>query len=104
MRIGIPKEPRQGQKLVAASPNGVEKMIKLGYEVCVESDAGALADYYDDQYEAAGATVVSKQEAWGADIVVCLDTPPDAELALMKEGSTLIARMNPCRLNPLWFQ
>ena len=95
MRIGIPKEPRQGQKLVAASPNGVEKMIKLGYEVCVESDAGALADYYDDQYEAAGATVVSKEEAWGADIVVCLDTPPDAELALMKEGSTLIARMNP---------
>jgi len=95
MRIGIPKEPRQGQKLVAASPNGVEKMIKLGYEVCVESDAGALADYYDDQYEAAGATVVSKEEAWGADIVVCLVTPPDAELALMKEGSTLIARMNP---------
>ena len=95
MKIGIPKEPRVGQKLVAASPNGVGKMIKLGYEVVVESGAGASADYYDDQYEAAGATVVSKEEAWGADIVACLDTPPDAELGLMRQGSTLIARMNP---------
>lgn len=95
MRIGIPKDPHAGQKLVAASPDGVKKIIKLGYEVCVESDAGAQADYYDDQYEAAGATIVSKDEAWGADIVVCLDTPPDEELALMRDGSTLIARLNP---------
>ena len=95
MRIGIPKDPHAGQKLGAASPDGVKKIIKLGYEVCVESDAGAQADYYDDQYEAAGATIVSKDEAWGADIVVCLDTPPDEELALMRDGSTLIARLNP---------
>lgn len=38
---------------------------------------------------------MSREEAWGADIVVCLDTPPDAELALIKRGATLIARMNP---------
>ena len=95
MRIGIPKEPFAGQSLVAGTPDTVKKLIKLGYEVCVEAGAGAKASYFDDQYEAAGAAIVSKEEAWGADIVTCLDTPTDAELALLREGATLIARMNP---------
>ena len=95
MLIGIPKEPREGQALVAGSPDTVKKLIKLGYEVCVEAGAGAGAAYPDDQYEAAGASIVSKEEAWGADMVTCLDTPPDAELALMKDGATLIGRLSP---------
>lgn len=95
MRVGIPKDPRAGQALVASSPDTAKKMIKLGYDVCVEAGAGAGASYPDEQYEAAGAAIVSKEEAWGADIVVCLDTPPEAEMALIKEGATLIARMNP---------
>ena len=95
MRIGIPKEPYEGQTLVAASPDTTAKLIKLGYDVCVESGAGVRADYFDDQYEAAGATIVSKEEAWGSDIVTCLDTPTDAELSLVKKGAVLIARMSP---------
>ena len=95
MRIGIPKEPYAGQTLVSASPDTVGKLIKLGYEVVVESGAGEAASYYDDQYESAGARIVGKDEAWGADIVTCLDTPTDAELALVKPGATLLARMNP---------
>ena len=95
MRIGIPKEPFAGQSLVAGTPDTGKKLIKLGYEVCVEAGAGAKASYFDDQYEAAGAAIVSKEEAWGADIVTCLDTPTDVELALLREGATLIARMNP---------
>ncbi|MBR0404771.1 MAG: Re/Si-specific NAD(P)(+) transhydrogenase subunit alpha [Eggerthellaceae bacterium] len=95
MRIGIPKEPYEAQTLVSASPDTVGKLIKLGYDVCVESGAGVRASYFDDAYEAAGATIVSKEEAWGSDIVTCLDTPTDAELSLVKPGATLIARMNP---------
>jgi NAD(P) transhydrogenase subunit alpha len=95
MRIGIPKEPYEAQTLVSASPDTVGKLIKLGYDVCVESGAGVRASYYDDAYEAAGATIVSKEEAWGSDIVTCLDTPTDAELSLVKPGATLIARMSP---------
>ena len=94
MRIGIPKEPA-GQTLVSASPDTVGKLIKLGYDVCVEAGAGAAADYFDDQYQEAGAEIVGKEEAWGADIVTCLDTPPEDELKLIKKGATLIARMNP---------
>ncbi|MBR2835241.1 MAG: Re/Si-specific NAD(P)(+) transhydrogenase subunit alpha [Coriobacteriales bacterium] len=95
MRIGIPKEPYSSQTLVAGTPDTVTKLIKLGYEVCVEAGAGTKANYFDDQYEAAGAQIVGKEEAWGADIVTCLDTPTEAELALIKPGATLLARMNP---------
>ena len=94
MIIGIPKEA-EAQALVSAAPDGVAKLIKLGYGVCVESGAGARASYYDDQYESAGARIVSAEEVWGSDIVQCLDLPGDDKLALMKRGSVLIARMNP---------
>ena len=95
MRIGIPKEPYAGQTLVAGSPDTVTKLIKLGYDVCVEHGAGVKASYFDDQYAQAGAEMVGKEEAWGADIVVCLDTPTDEELGLVKKGAVLISRMNP---------
>lgn len=95
MLIGIPREPNPEQTLVAGTPDSVKKLIKLGYDVVVESGAGEKASYFDDAYEEAGAKIVGREEAWGADIVVCLDTPPDAELALIKRGATLIARMNP---------
>lgn len=95
MLISVPKEPSASQSLVAASPDTVTKLVKLGYEVCVESGAGVKAAYYDEQYKEAGAAIVSKEEAWSGDIVVCLDTPPQAEFDLLKEGSTLICRMNP---------
>ena len=99
MLIGIPKEPDEAQTLVAGSPDTVRKLIGLGYEVCVERGAGVKARYFDDQYEKAGARIVDDAEAWGADIVVCLDTPPEEQLKLVKKGATLIARMNP-RGNP----
>ena len=95
MRIGIPKEPYPDQPLVAGSPDTVKKLIKLGYDVCVEHAAGVGASYFDDQYAEAGAEMVDKARAWGADIVFCMDTPTDGELALMRKGAVLVARMNP---------
>ena len=95
MLIGIPKEPYTEQTLVSATPDTVQKLIKLGYEVCVETGAGVKASYYDDQYEAAGAKTVKKEEVWGADLITCLDTPTQEELSLIKPGAVLFARMNP---------
>lgn len=95
MRIGIPKETREGQTLVAATPHTVKALIKLGYEVSIEREAGALANYYDDQYETAGATLVSTEEAWGCDMVTCLDAPSIEQLKLMRSGATLLARLDP---------
>ncbi len=95
MRIGIPKEPDPKQTLVSVVPSVAAKMMKLGYDVCVERGAGITADCTDEQYEAAGVELVSKEEAWGSDIVTFLDTPGEEELALVKKGAVLIGRMNP---------
>ena len=96
MLIGIPKEA-EGQALVSAAPDGAGRLVKLGYDVCIESGAGALASYNDYAYDndEVGARVVDRETAWGADIVLHLDMPSDEELDLMKEGAVLICRMNP---------
>lgn len=95
MLLGVPKEPRAGETLVAATPDTVGKLIKLGYTVMVERGAGESAAYPDEYYRIAGAEIVDRDEAWGADIVTCLETPPEEELRLMRMGATLISRLNP---------
>ena len=55
MQIGVPREILAGETRVAASPKSVEQLLKLGFEVCVESQAGALASFEDAAYEQAAA-------------------------------------------------
>lgn len=95
MRIGVPRETRAGERLVAASPASVEKLIKLGYEVAVEAGAGTQASFLDEQYEAAGAVLVDAADAWGADVVTCVNAPKPAQIKLLREGATLVATMAP---------
>ncbi len=99
MTIGVPKEPFEYQMRVSVAPQNVERLLKLGYEVLVEHDAGIKADLYDQQYETQGARIVDAPEAWGADVVVCMNTPPAEQLAHIKRGALLITRVNP-RANP----
>ena len=98
MHIGVPRE-REGQPLVAATPDTVAKLIKLGYEVSVEAGAGNASRYLNSQYQAAGAQVVDAPTAWGADLVLTLDPPSLEDLELMRPGATLISRLAPAR-NP----
>lgn len=95
MLIGIPKETRAGQTLVAATPHTVKKLIKLGYKVAVETGAGELASYFDERYEEAGARIVDAAQAWACDLVVCLDAPSFDQVKLMKRGATLLSRLDP---------
>ncbi|WP_295627610.1 Re/Si-specific NAD(P)(+) transhydrogenase subunit alpha [uncultured Corynebacterium sp.] len=96
MRIGIPTEPDPRQPLVAATPDTVAKLIKLGYDVDVQAGAGAHAAYPDDLYEAAGARLVG-EDVWNSDIVTTLDAPPRERRDQMKPGAMLVARMAPGR-------
>lgn len=98
MRIGVPLQGPE-QPLVAATPDTTEKLEKLGYKVLVQEGAGARSNYPDPQYVEAGADLVDADQAWGADIVLCLDAPTSDQLAKMKPGSTLVARLAPAR-NP----
>ena len=96
MRIGIPIEPDPRQPLVAATPDTVGKLIKLGYDVDVQSGAGARAAYPDELYLAAGARIVG-EDVWGADVVTTLDAPPREFRGRMREGAMMVARMAPGR-------
>lgn len=95
MLIGIPKEAQADQTRVGATPDTAKKLMKLGYDVCIESGAGVKASYFDEYYKEAGVSIVGAQEAWGADIVVCLDPPQSWQLDLMRSDAVLISRLNP---------
>ena len=56
--IGVPKEIAAGEKRVATVPDVVEKLIKLGFKVAVQSGAGDAANFSDDVYRAAGAEII----------------------------------------------
>jgi NAD(P) transhydrogenase subunit alpha len=92
-RIGVPREVFPGEKRVATVPEAVEKLIKLGFVVSVESGAGDLANCNDDSYRAAGAQIVDGAAAlWaGSDIVFKVRGPSTDEVALMRAGTTLIS-------------
>ncbi|MGN6107404.1 MAG: Re/Si-specific NAD(P)(+) transhydrogenase subunit alpha, partial [Kofleriaceae bacterium] len=100
MKLGIVKEMRPEERRVAASPQGVAKWVKAGWDVQVERGAGDLASYPDSQYAAAGATIVDTVTAWRSDVVLKLRPPivhPDGttEADQMREGATLISYIFP---------
>ena len=61
MRVFLPQEKRPGEHRVACLPDVAAKIIKLGYEVVVESGAGVSAFASDDDYTEAGATIVAAE-------------------------------------------
>lgn len=95
MKIGIPRESRPGERLVAASPATVAQLLKLGYDVVVETGAGAEASYPDDAYAAAGASVVDAKEVWASDVVTAVNTPSDKQLKALHKGAVLVAMLGP---------
>lgn len=100
-RIGVPRETFPGEKRVASVPDAAAKLIKLGFQVVVESGAGALANFSDDDYRAAGASIAgSAAELFdGSDIVFKVRGPTSDEVALMHAGQTLIGFIWPAQ-NP----
>ena len=93
-RIGIVAEaPRE--KRVAATPTTVPKLIALGYDVVVEAGAGAESSFPDAAYAASGAAIVPTAEAWASEIVLKVDAPTPDEIALLRDGATLIALLSP---------
>ncbi len=99
--IGVPKENATGEKRVATVPEVVEKLIKLGFKVAVQSGAGDAANFSDDVYRAAGAEIVADAAAlWAnSDIVFKVRGPSTEEVGLLRNGGTLISFIWPAQ-NP----
>lgn len=99
MIIGIPLESEPGETRVAATPQTVAQIIKLGYAVVVESGAGTASSFADNAYVEAGAQIGSFEQTWAADVVLKLNAPTDTEIAALRDGATLVALISP-GLNP----
>ena len=98
MKFGILAETRTHEKRVAASPETIKKLTAAGHHsVLVQTGAGVDASIPDDQYVAAGATIVANAgEVYAqADIVLKVRGPDASELAQLKSGQTLIGLLNP---------
>jgi NAD(P) transhydrogenase subunit alpha len=100
MRIGVVTETADGETRVAATPATVAQLKQLGYEVGVQRGAGTGAAYPDADYTAAGADLLDRRTAWGADVVLAVNAPSDEELALLLDGAVLISWLSP-GLNPV---
>ena len=94
LTIGIPRELFAGEKRVASVPDVVEKLIKLGFAVRVETGAGAAANFSDEVYQSAGATIAgSAAELWaGSDLVFKVRAPTAEEIA---QTSRTCPRLSP---------
>src|SRR5215218_1113248 len=95
MIIGIPRESLPGETRVAATPQTVGQLIKLGYEVVVESGAGAASTFTDEAYTEAGAGIGPAEKVWTADVVLKVNAPDNAEIAALRDGATLISLISP---------
>ena len=99
MKIAVPKERRDHELRVAASPDSIKKFIGLGFDVVVESGAGEGSNFSDERFREAGAAIAgSAAEALGdADIVLKIRAPQtdgDNEIANMKKGAILMAHLS----------
>ncbi len=94
--IGVVKESAAGETRVAATPTTVARLVKLGYDVVVDPEAGAASSFPDQAYSDAGAAI---GHAVGADIVIAVNALSDAQLDALRPGTTVIGLLAPA-LNP----
>lgn len=96
MRIGVPKELKPLEGRVGLVPAACSELAAAGYEVLVESGAGALSGYRDSDYTTAGASLVDSAAALygGADLIVKVKEPVAGDLQYLKESHVLFSYLH----------
>lgn len=99
MRVAVPKETAAAERRVALVPDVVARLTKAGIVVAVEAGAGTAAGYEDAAFASAGAELAPTAAAAcaGADVVCKVQRPSLAEVALLPEGSALVAMLQPAQ-------
>ena len=103
MRIGIPKEVKNHEYRVAITPIGVHELVKHGHEVVIEKDAGIGSQIPDEEYVAAGATIIdSADDVWGqAEMVLKVKEPIAEEYHRLRDDLTLFTYLHLAADKPL---
>jgi NAD(P) transhydrogenase subunit alpha len=100
MRIGVPREIHGGEQRVATTPDVATQLIKLGYDVAVELQVGAAANYSDNSYKAAGCEITTADNIWSkSQIILKVRAPENGEAEKLSAGQTLISFLWPAQ-NP----
>jgi alanine dehydrogenase len=95
MRIGVPRETKQGEHRVGMVPDGARVLREDGHEVLVERGAGLGSGFSDQDFELAGARLVGVDEVWSApQLVVKVKEPSPAELARLRPGQTIFTYLH----------
>ncbi len=103
MKVGIPREVKNHEYRVAITPAGVHELVRNGHEVLIEHDAGVGSSITNDEYVAAGATILpTADDVWGTgDLILKVKEPVAEEYHRMRSGQTLftylhLAASKPC--------
>ena len=101
MKIGVPKEIHVDERRVATTPVVAAELIKLGFSVVVEKDAGIAASFSNESYEEAGCEIVaSSEDLWlQSDLILKVRAPEGDEVGRLRAGQTLISFIWPAQ-NP----
>lgn len=110
--IGIPKEIADSERRVAATPDTVKTLQKLGFEVLIETAAGSAASFSDEAYQQAGCRIIADAKTlWDAADIILKVRPPafnealgQHEADLMREGGTLVSFIYPAQNGDLMQQ
>ena len=95
MKIGIPKEIKNMEFRIGATPVMVLGFVESGHEVVVETHAGEKIGFTDEMYIKAGAKIVyTPKDAWDADMVIKVKEPQEQEFDLMHEGQILFCYLH----------
>jgi NAD(P) transhydrogenase subunit alpha len=106
MKIGIPTEIYPDENRVATTPDVAQQLMKLGFEVAIESGAGANASFPDAAYREAGVTIrkTAKSLYEKADIILKVRAPDPQEVLLLEAGTTMISFIWPAQNEDLMKQ
>jgi alanine dehydrogenase len=95
MKVGVPKEVKNRENRVAATPASVRMLVQAGHEVLVQLGAGVGSGFSDDMYSLSGATIVpTAADAWGADMVLKVKEPMAAEYQFLRPGLVLFTYLH----------
>ena len=95
MLVFIPAETRAGERRVGLTPEGAQKLIKLGLTVSIQEGAGQDSGYHDDEYKAAGASVAGISAISTADVVATVRPLENDAIGQLKSGAITISFLSP---------
>ncbi|XP_013148388.1 PREDICTED: NAD(P) transhydrogenase, mitochondrial-like [Papilio polytes] len=97
LTVGVPKELWQGERRVAVVPAVVSKLVKKGFSVNIEENAGVLANFPNKAYEEAGAKITSLKDTYQSNIILKVRPFIENEVPNVNDGSSVVSFLYPAQ-------